>query len=121
MKLQAVKHFYSEGEWLDHDNPDHAVYIGEELTFDDLTTMIGQLVIYTCYTQSRKWLKVIRVHSFTDNTVSKIQDIENGKVFTRSLVFTDGHKDFGRVNEYWFNTTHNGVKAYRLRKRGFFV
>ena len=122
-RLIAVKHFFREGEWLDSENPDHQQYFGDKLTFNDLTTMTGQLILYTMYTESRKWVKVVRVHSFVDHPANAITDFNSGITYTRSLVYTDGgnRKDFGRVNEYWFTLfpDHRGVAAFRLRKRGF--
>jgi len=115
VRLKAVKHYFKEGEWLDHDDPRDQRYIGEELSFEDLTNLVNELIIMTKYTQSRRWLKLVRVHSFTNHPANAIGG------YTRNLVYTDGTKSFGRVNEYWFldNSTSYPVKCYRPVPAGF--
>lgn len=110
MRLKAVKHYFKDGEWLDYDDPRDQRYVGEELSFEDLTKLVDELILITKYTTSRKWLQVVRVHSFTDYPENAISG------YTRSLVYSDHTKTHGRVNEYWFT---KDVKCFRLVPAGF--
>ncbi len=69
--------------------------LGELLSFDELTEMVGQLAVNDCSTESRNWYKVVRIDKIYTNVVDG----------SRSVALTDGPKknDTGRIGEYAFN------------------
>ena len=88
------------GDWIEKEN------IGEQLTFDEITQMIGDLIVMDKSTVSHEWYKVV--------LVEKIVMVENNT--QRRLVYYDGAKQRGLVNEMYFNeNTSFPERAYRLR------
>lgn len=79
---------------------------GELLSFDDLTHMIGDIVIKDCSTESHAWYKAVRV-------VSIIHTFDGD----RRLVFSDRptkrRGDYGSVSAQFFAPTcRHPVKFY---------
>lgn len=80
--------------------------LGDLLSFDELTEMIGQLVVNDYSTESKNWYKVVRIDKIHTNDVDG----------SRSVAVIDGPKknDIGWIGEYAFNAlgTHTlGGKA----------
>lgn len=88
------------GDWVERD------VIGEKLTFDEITQMIGKLIVMDLSTESHDWYKVV--------LVEKIVMVENNT--QRRLVYYDGVKQRGLVNEMWFDeSVLHPARAYRLK------
>lgn len=99
MDLFALAKVFEPGEWIEKEN------VGEQLTFDEITQMIGQLIVMDKSTISHAWYKVVMVE--------QIVMVENGQ---RRLVYYDGVKQRGLINEMYFDETiHFPVRAYRLK------
>ena len=64
---------------------------GALLSFEELTHMVGQVVILDCSTQSHAWYKAVR-----------ILELRVDSDGTRNLLLFDGGRQLGRVNELWF-------------------
>ena len=64
---------------------------GAQLSFEELTHMVGKIVILDRSTQSHAWYKAVR-----------ILEVRADSEGTRNLLFFDGGKQLGRVNERWF-------------------
>lgn len=78
------------GEWVEKD------VIGKKLTFDEICQRIGKLIVMDKSTASHEWYKVV--------LVEKIVSIENGT--KRMLVYFDGTKQRGFVNERYFDENY---------------
>lgn len=95
-KIPKVK----PGDWIEAEN------VGEKLTFDEITQMIDQLIVMDKSTESRAWYKVVMVE--------RIVMVENNT--QRRLVYHDGGKQRGMVNEMYFDETMRfPARAYRLK------
>lgn len=70
--------------------------LGELLTFDELTEMVGQLVVADYSTESKNWYKLVKIQEFVSD------DSEN-----RTLIISNGPKktDTGNIGEWAFNVT----------------
>lgn len=80
--------------------------VGEQLTFDEITRMIDQLVVMDYSTVSRARYKVVKVE--------KIVMVENNTI--RRLVYYDGTRERGLLNETFFNElAYIRARAYRLK------
>lgn len=91
---------FKPGDWIEKAN------VGDQLTFDEITQMIDQLIVMDKSTASHAWYKVVMVE--------KIVMVENNTV--RRLVYYDGGKKRGLVNEYYFDETMQfPARAYRLK------
>ncbi len=95
-KIPQVK----PGDWIEKEN------VGEQLTFDEITQLIDRLIVMDRSTVSHAWYKVVRVE--------KIVMVENNT--QRRLVYYDGVKKLGMVNEMCFDKTIRfPARAYRLK------
>lgn len=100
----ALKSELRPGDWVGEN------HLGERLTFDDITQLVGQMIIIDKSTQSLSAYKVVRVerictHDFT------------GK---RSLIYYDGVKQRGMIGEMYFDEAEGSQwqeKAWRIRQR----
>ena len=89
---------YKPGDWVEKD------VLGKNLTFDEITQMIGEMIIMDKSTSSHEWYKVV--------LVEKIVIVEGNQ---RRLVYYDGCKQRGLVNEMYFNENINyPARAYKL-------
>lgn len=80
--------------------------VGEQLTFDQITQMVNQLIVMDMSTESHEWYKVVMVE--------KIVMVENNTV--RRLVYYDGTRARGLVNETFFNELeYIRARAYKLK------
>lgn len=99
--LSPAEREFKPGDWIEMDN------VGEQLTFDEITQMIGQLIVMDKSTVSHEWYKVV--------LVEKIVLVENNT--QRRLIYYDGTKQRGLVNEMWFNENVSyPARAYKLKK-----
>lgn len=89
---------FKAGEWIEKAN------VGRQLSFDEITQRIGQLIVMDMSTEHHEWFKVVKVE--------KIILVENGT--QRRLVYYDGAKQRGLVNEMYFNAEKHPAKAYEL-------
>lgn len=88
------------GDWIEKAN------VGDQLTFDEITQMIGRLIVMDKSTASHEWYKVVMVE--------KIVMVENNTM--RRLIYYDGVKQRGMVNEMYFDETMSfPARAYRLK------
>lgn len=95
-KIPKVK----PGDWIEKEN------VGEQLTFDEITQMIDQLIVMDKSTESRAWYKVVMVE--------RIVMVENNT--QRRLVYHDRGKQRGMVNEMYFDETMRfPARAYMLK------
>lgn len=91
---------FEPGDWIETEN------VGEQLIFDEITQMIGQLIVMDKSTASHAWYKVVMVE--------QIVMVENNTM--RRLVYYDGVKQRGLVNEMYFNESMQfPARAYRLK------
>jgi hypothetical protein len=91
---------FEPGDWIETEN------VGEQLTFDEITQMIGQLIVMDKSTASHAWYKVVMVE--------QIVMVANNTM--RRLVYYDGVKQRGLVNEMYFNESMQfPARAYRLK------
>lgn len=88
------------GDWIEWE------HVGKQLTFDEIAQMIGQMIVMDKSTVSHAWYKVVMVE--------QIVMVENNT--QRRLVYYDGAKQRGLVNEMYFDENiHFPARAYRLR------
>lgn len=98
-RLSEYKGIPAIGSWVEKD------MLGDELTFDDITNMVGELIIMDMSTESHEWYKVERVEAIIDGSDGK-----------RHLRTYDGSKQRGTVNEIFFDKDcHNPHRAWRLK------
>lgn len=91
---------FEPGDWIEVEN------VGKQLTFDEITRMIGQLIVMDASTTSHAWYKVVMVE--------RIVMVENNT--QRRLVYYDGVKQRGMVNEMYFDESIQfPARAYRLK------
>ena len=92
------KKAFNPGDWVEKD------VLGNKLTFDEITQMIGEMIVMDKSTSSHEWYKVV--------LVEKIVIVEGNQ---RRLVYYDGCKQRGLVNEMYFNENINyPARAYKL-------
>ncbi|MDE5820670.1 MAG: hypothetical protein K2I07_15320 [Lachnospiraceae bacterium] len=92
---------FSPGEWVEKD------VLGKQITFDEITQEIGNLIAISQSTCSRDMYKVVKVE--------EIRPARDG--WDRQLVYFDGHKQRGFIREHYFNetkATNFPARAYRL-------
>lgn len=96
--LAPTANEFKPGDWIEKEN------VGEQLTFDQITQMVNQLIVMDMSTESHEWYKVVMVERIVmDNT-------------QRRLVYYDGVKQRGMVNEMYFDETMRfPARAYRLK------
>lgn len=98
-RLSEYKGIPAIGSWVEKD------MLGDELTFDDITNMVGELIVMDMSTESHEWYKVERVEAIIDGSDGK-----------RHLKTYDGSKQRGTVNEIFFDKDcHNPQRAWRLK------
>lgn len=101
--LFASEKVFKAGDWIEKEN------VGEQLTFDEITQMIGQLIVLDKSTASHELYKVVMVE--------QIVIVENKQ---RRLVYYDGVKQRGLINEMYFDEKiHFPARAYRLIERNY--
>ena len=94
--LQAV---YEPGQWV----TEH----GRELSFEEVTHRVGELIVMDKSTESHRWYQIVRVE--------RIVEAEG----TRRLVYFDGKKQRGLVGEIYFPPAYKGrfpARAYEISK-----
>lgn len=97
--LAPTANEFKPGDWIEKEN------VGKQLTFDQITQMVNQLIVMNKSTASHEWYKVVMVERIVmDNT-------------QRRLVYYDGVKQRGMVNEMYFDETMRfPARAYRLKR-----
>ena len=99
--LAPTTNEFKPGDWIEKEN------VGEQLTFDQITQMINQLIVMDMSTVSHEWYKVVMVE--------RIVMVENNT--QRRLVYYDGVKQRGMVNEMYFDEKMTfPERAYRLKE-----
>lgn len=89
---------FKPGDWVVED------VLGKELTFDEITQEIGNLIVMDKSTSSHEWYKVV--------LVEKIVIVKDNQ---RRLVYYDGCKQRGLVDEMYFDENINHpARAYKL-------
>lgn len=83
------KKSFKPGEYIDK------YYLGRQITFDEITENIGNLIVLDKSTSSHEWYMVA--------LVEKIVIVEGAQ---RRLVYYDGHQQRGLVNEMYFDENH---------------
>ena len=97
--LNPTMNEFKPGDWIEKEN------VGELLTFDQITQMVNQLIVMDMSTVSHEWYKVVMVE--------RIVMVENNT--QRRLVYYDGAKQRGMVNEMYFDEKMTfPARAYRL-------
>lgn len=107
-KIGAVKDKISEyygipipGTWAEED------MLGDELTFDEITNMVGEIIIIDQSTESHAWYKAARVE--------RIACCENGD---RRLFYFDGTKQRGVISEMYFDESRGKhQRAWRVKQK----
>lgn len=80
---------------------------GRELTFDEVTQRVGQIIVMDKSTESHKWFQVVRVEKI-------FTDYETGQM---RLIYSDGSRHRGVVDERWFPENYTGrfpARAYEV-------
>lgn len=80
---------------------------GRELTFDEVTQRVGQIIIMDMSTESPKWFKAVRVERIYTYP-------ESGD---RRLIYFDGGRERGLVDERYFLPNYTGrfpARAYEV-------
>ncbi len=96
--LQPQQKTFKPGDWVEKN------VVGKQLTFDEITQEVGNLIVMDKSTSSHEWYKVV--------LVEKIVMVERSQ---RRLVYYDGTKQRGLVNEMYFDETINyPARAWRL-------
>ena len=85
----APQRTFSPGEYVGKE------VLGKRLTFDDITRKIGELIIIDKSTSSHEWYEVVMVE--------KIVVMDNNQ---RRLVYNDGGRQRGLVNEMYFDDSY---------------
>lgn len=100
MDLFQQQKTFNAGDWIEIEN------VGEQLTFDEITKMIGRLIVMDKSTVSHAWYKAVRVE--------RIVMVENNT--QRRLVYYDGTTQRGLVNEMYFDEKISfPARAYKLK------
>lgn len=89
---------YKPGDWVEKN------VLGEKLTFDEIEQETGNLIVIDMSTRSHEWFKVVQVE--------KIVLVEGNQ---RRLVYYDGAKQRGLINEMYFDENMPyPARAWRL-------
>lgn len=100
MDLLLPARTFKPGDWIEKEN------VGEQITFDEITQMIGQLIVMDMSTVSHAWYKIVEVE--------QIVMVENNT--QRRLIYYDGKGQRGLVNEMYFDEKIRfPSRAYRLK------
>lgn len=90
---------FKPGDWIEEK------YVGKELTFDEITKRIGNLIVMDYSTESHRGYKVVMVE--------KITIVEGSQ---RRLIFYDGCRQRGLVNEIYFSKeSKSRSRAYEIK------
>ena len=80
---------------------------GRQLSFDEIAARVGKVIVYDQSTQSKEVLKAVKVEKIIDGETQ------------RRLVYFDGHKQRGYVNESYFDETlPHPCRVYELAPTG---
>ena len=74
---------------------------GRRLTFDEIDGRVGQMIVMDMSTESHEWYKVVLVES--------IYTYDDG---SRRLIYYDGGRQRGLVDERRFNAERHPARAY---------
>lgn len=86
------------GTWVDEDK------LGNQLTFNQITGMVGQNIIIDFSNESKNWYKVVQVEKIVMNGTQ------------RRLVYYDGKKQRGLVNECYFSPDYKySTTAFEIK------
>ena len=78
--------------------------LGDELTFDEIAEMVGEIIILDRSTESRNWYKAV-----------KVEDVFVSNDDHRHLRYFDGAKQRGIIDEMYFDKSQrNPQRAWRL-------
>lgn len=93
-----LKKEFQPGDWIEE------YCIGRELTFEEIAGMVGELIVMDMSTESHNWYKVIQA-----------EKIVVGDSGSRRLVYYDGKRQRGLVDEIYFDPQMpHPDKAYTL-------
>lgn len=80
--------------------------LGDRVSFDDIEQMVGQMIIIDISTRDHVWYKVVLIEKIFTHSTGK-----------RSLIYYDGTKQRGMINEMYFNNEMPWLaKAWKVRK-----
>lgn len=89
------------GEWVEED------MLGEKLSFDEIAQNVGNLIIIDMSTMNHAWYKIVLVES--------IYTYESGE---RRLIYYDGARQRGLINESYFNPESiYASRAWKIKGR----
>lgn len=93
---------FKAGEYIDKQ------FVSNRITFDEITQRVGQLIVLDKSTQNHEWYMVA--------LVEKIVIVEGNQ---RRLVYYDGKKQRGFINEMYFNESFMfPARAFELNNKG---
>lgn len=79
--------------------------LGDELTFDEIAEMVGEIIILDRSTESRNWYKAV-----------KVEDVFVSNDDHRHLRYYDGAKQRGIIDEMYFSKSQrNPQRAWRVK------
>lgn len=79
--------------------------LGDELTFDEIAEMVGEIIILDRSTESRNWYKAV-----------KVEDVFVSNDDHRHLRYFDGAKQRGIIDEMYFSKSQrNPQRAWRVK------
>lgn len=79
--------------------------LGDELTFDEIAEMVGEIIILDRSTESRNWYKAV-----------KVEDVFVSNDNHRHLRYFDGTKQCGIIDEMYFDKgQRNPQRAWRVK------
>lgn len=85
-RFLAPQRTFSPGEYVEKE------VLGKQLTFDEITEEVGKLIILDKSTESHEWFEIVMVE--------RIIVMDNNQ---RRLVYYDGGRQRGLVNEMYFD------------------
>lgn len=81
--------------------------LGDELTFDEIAEMVGEIIILDRSTESRNWYKAV-----------KVEDVFVSNDDHRHLRYYDGAKQRGIIDEMYFSKSQrNPQRAWRVKSQ----
>lgn len=101
--VPQMKKGYKPGEWVDKSE------LGKEISFDEITNIVGQLIIIDLSTVSHEWFKVVQIEKIVMNNNQ------------RRLVYYDGTKQRGLIYEYWFKVDDELTGCAKRRQHAYLV
>ncbi len=89
---------FKPGDYVEKD------VVGKQLTFDEIASEVGNLIIMDKSTHSHEWYEIVRV-----------ERIVTGEGSHRRLVYYDGTRQNGLVDEMYFDEKRvYPAKAYKI-------